>query len=80
MEPEQVTTDDESADRLVVDPMIRIQILETTVGRNAIAIAQRNATIEQLLAERQQLIDAASVLQERLDEATENTDTEPSDG
>ena len=75
---EQVTTDDES-DQFVVDPMIRIQTLEMTVGRNAIVIAQRDATIEQLLAERQRLIDATTVLHERLDEATENTDTEPLD-
>ena len=79
MEAEQVAADDVS-DTFVVDPMIRIQTLEIAVGRNAIAIAQRDASIEQLLAERQQLIDAASVLQERLDEATENTNTGQSDG
>ncbi len=58
----------------LVDPMIRIRVLESVVGSNAIAIAQQAAMIEHLSLENQRLVQDRDSLQVRLVEyETEET-------
>lgn len=53
----------------LVDPMIRIRVLESTVGSNAITIAQQTAMIEQLSLENHRLTEERDTPSDEHDKA-----------